>query len=194
MERNQQRDISFKTILPGLLSILVFIFLFAGMTTSLSAENVSLNRLFYSPEDRAYLDSLRESASRTVPVVAEPTEPAEKEQDKARTFTLSGTLTTKDGVKSIWLNDQPYSSANLPENIAVQKPYNAGQVDLLIPERGRSYSLRPGQTLYLGDEQIRESYERPPAPEAMDPATARKENADTPAPLTAVEGDSSVRP
>jgi hypothetical protein len=115
----------------------------------------TLDRLFFTPQERAYLEKLRwgppESPLDTV------TEP------KPQIFTLQGTVTKKGAVQAVWLNAIKYNRATLPENVELKPPFSAGQILIHAPETGKTYALRPGQTIDINDGRTRESYQKTPA-------------------------------
>lgn len=167
MGRKRRRGSCTAKCLLGIVAILALAVLSGGPARSVHAEELVLDRLFFSPEDRVVLETLRESSSRSAsPAVESKGKKEEVVEEKPQTFTLGGTVTGKSGVRAVWLNGRSYPSTALPVNVEVRKPYAAGQVVLQVPDNSKSYALRPGQTLYLGDGRIRESYERPPAPAA----------------------------
>ncbi len=162
-----------------------------SLVASANVRAEELERLFYTPEDRAVLEILRQSSVRpTQPSVA-PTDKVEGAENRPKLFTLGGTVTRKDGVQAVWLNGQPYPATGLQVNVEVEKPHTAGQVVLQVPETGKRYPLRPGQTLDLTSGRIRESYE--PLPVAASVGTKAGVGSETGSPAGPVS-DPPVKP
>jgi len=124
-----------------------------------------LGRLFYTEEERVSLERLRWASPEELSVMQEqhevilPERPTQPE--KPPFVTLGGTMTRSDGRQIVWLNGVSYDRSQLPENVRVRQPFTAGQIDLRLPEKGKTHSLRPGQTLDVDSGQIHESYQRP---------------------------------
>jgi hypothetical protein len=123
----------------------------------------TLDRLFFTPQDRIYMEKLRWATPESVPPLLEQQEKTVTREDKPQIFTLGGTVTKKNGVQALWLNSLKYSGNNLPANVELRPPFTAGQILLQVPETGMSYALRPGQFVDIGNGQIKESYQRLPA-------------------------------
>ncbi len=169
-EKRQRCSEAFRQLL-GRVSIVALLIVIGGRVGSVNAEDPALDRLFYTSEERVILEILRESASHPpLPAVESEQGKVEAAREKPQTFTLGGTVTGKGGVQAVWLNGRQYPQADLPVHVKVQKPYSSGQVVLRVEEKGKTYSLRSGQTLYLGEDRIREPYERPPAAATSTPA------------------------
>lgn len=136
----------------------------------------TLERLFFTPREREDLEKLRWVSPESTALLQRQQESTAVAESKPQVYTLSGTVTGKSGVQALWLNGARYSGTDLPANVKLHPPFVAGQILFHVPETGKSYTLRPGQTLDTGDGRIRESYERPaPAsisrsPSGKDPA------------------------
>ncbi len=187
MKKRSRRGVLSSRGLLGIAAIFALTLLSGNPAGSVGAEEQGMDRLFYSPEDRAVLEILREASSRPVMSASEP-KGKEKAEKGPQVFTLGGTVTRKNGVQSVWLNGRSYSSAtSLPANVRVDKPYVAGQVVLKVPETGKSYPLRPGQTVDINEGKIRESYERPPTAAAAATGTSTAAAETTAMPAAIVE-------
>lgn len=123
----------------------------------------TLDRLFFTPQEREYLEKLRWVSPESSAREHKEQEHAAVAASKPQMYTLGGTVTGKSGVQAVWLNGARYSGTDLPANVELHPPLLAGQILFHVPETGKSYTLRPGQTLDIGDGRIRESYERPAA-------------------------------
>jgi hypothetical protein len=149
--------------------------LLPGVT--LAAE--TLDRLFFTPQNRDYLEKLRWITPESRPPQQEHKETTEATETKPQVFILGGMVTKKNGVQAMWLNSLKYNGTDLPTNVELRPPFIAGQILLQVPETGSSYALRPGQSVDIGDGQIKESYQRAPVTSATDSKTVPKS-----APLT----------
>jgi hypothetical protein len=133
---------------------------------SLAAE--TLDRLFFTPQERVYLEKLRWATPDSLSSLQEHNKTPAVTESKPKVFTLGGTVTKKNGVQALWLNSVKYNGTDIPANVELRPPFIAGQILLQVPETGSSYALRPGQSVDIGDGQIKESYQRPPATSAPD--------------------------
>lgn len=128
------------------------------------AQAQTVERLFLTPAERAYLEQLRIRSLRPQPPVqeAEPEPQPESEvvlEPEELLFSHGGTLLRTDGTYTIWLNDRAYAQNQLPENVELVSPYTQGQLRITNAQTGQSYLLKPGQVLNLNTGQLRESYE-----------------------------------
>lgn len=138
--------------------------------------------LFTQPEERAYLDYLRDEFLRNnaeqgfdieeaaVPVVpgagdAQPTGPTE--------FNFGGVMTRRDGSRSVWLNGAAFAESELPGGMNLVNSERG--TALRITHDGKAYVLRPGQTVDLLAGSVMESYQRPQA--SVSESTSATENA-----------------
>ncbi|MDY6982232.1 MAG: hypothetical protein SV422_04015 [Pseudomonadota bacterium] len=154
--------------------------------------------LFTQPEERAYLDYLRDEflrnnaeqgfdiAETAIPVVpdAEPAPAGPIE------FSFGGIMTRRDGSRSVWLNGVVLAESELPAGMSL---VSAGSsTSLRIAHEGKVYQLRPGQTVDLVAGTVVESYQRPQAaPSASEPAAATAPadvQASDPAPAASDQG------
>ncbi len=117
--------------------------------------------LFTSPEQRAYLDYLRQdflARSRergfdisTTEVPDIPTADTAAEDSAPVVHRLGGIVTLRDGTQRIWLNGQALGEDELPEGFSLIS--HNGALLLSIIHEGRHYELKAGQSLELGGEQ-----------------------------------------
>lgn len=148
--------------------------------------------LFTQPEERAYLDYLRDEflrnnaeqgfdiAETAIPVVPD-TEPAPTGPIE---FSFGGIMTRRDGSRSLWLNGSVLAESELPAGMSL---VSAGRsTSLRIAHEGKVYTLLPGQTVDLVAGSVVESYQRPQAaPSASEsgavtaPANAQGDSAST---------------
>lgn len=175
------------------ISILVLALLLSGaIAETAGAGEEMLARLFFSPEERAVLERLRKSAAEPDVAAAIKEDVAEK---KPRMITLGGTVTRKNRkngenvADAVWLNDRQYPTAGLPARVKVDNPVNPGEIVLLVPNTGKRYALRSGQTLDPDSGRITEVFE----PLPQDP-TATKDGAVIDPTLAGVAGDPLKKP
>jgi hypothetical protein len=131
--------------------------------SSLVAE--PLGRLFFTEEERVILERMRWASPDEISLMQEKQgvlseKPAQPE--KPAFVTLSGVMTRSNGRQTVWLNGVSYDRSQLPENVRVREPFTAGQIELRVEEKRKTYSLRPGQTLDIEKGLIREAHQRVP--------------------------------
>lgn len=183
----------------------------ALLGTSPGAHAQLEGTLFTQPEERAYLDYLRDEFLRNnaergfdieeaaIPViptdeVAAPAGPIE--------FSFGGIMTRRDGSRSLWLNGAVLAERDLPAGMSLVGADRG--TSLRIAHEGRTYVLRPGQTVDLVAGKVMESYQRTqaapavegealPEPVQDDAANAAPEpNAATDAAGTAAENTTTI--
>src|SRR3990167_2299205 len=109
--------------------------------------------LFTSPEQRAYLDYLRQdflAKSRERGFDIEEAEipeiPTGAVQELApEIYTLGGIMARHDGSHTIWLNGQALHENDLPQGVTLTK--SSGILALRFATATGSHLLKPGQTL-----------------------------------------------
>ena len=143
--------------------------------------------LFFTPQDRVYLEKLRWASPDSLSLMQKHPENAVVTEIKPQVFTLGGTVTKKNGVQAMWLNSLKYNGNDIPENVELRPPFIAGQILLQVPETGKSYALRPGQWVDIGDGQIKEAYQRAPVTSATDAKPVTKSAPLTEAPAKPVQ-------
>lgn len=139
-------------------SLLVMLVLLCCPTYSAAG---ALGRLFFTPEDRVYLERLRWTAPEVLPSLPErQQENVAVPEDKPLVITLGGTVMHGNKGQVVWLNGVAYKKADLPENVRLPHPVAAGRIEVQAPEQAKSYSLRTGQTLDMNSGQVSELHER----------------------------------
>lgn len=150
--------------------LLVLLGAFAAAQPAPAAER-ALGRLFFTPAQRASLDSAR--AQRTRATVA--TEKlAEEPQPVPEVVSLSGIVRRSDGTAIVWINNravaekEPAAGAPLVNRVRPD-----GAVTLEVPQSGRRIELKVGQRAELLSGSVLEGYTRASAakPEPKPPAT-----------------------
>ncbi len=148
--------------------LLALIILMAGAGTAAGAE---FGRMFFTPAQRAALDSFRKQNIQSAIaidddrdkdlVVAPP--PAGPEH-----MSVGGMVRRSDGKNTAWINNRAVD-AGQPGGVNVAPGKNDNRVKLTAPQSGRSFELKVGQTVDVTSGTIEESYARravaKPAPE-----------------------------
>lgn len=122
------------------------IFILIGCVLTLTVHAEPLGRLFFTPEQRALLDTAR----RTMPMNAG----GAAEAPSAPDFSLKGIVTRSDGKRSVWVNgrvEQGSVRPGMQERNQVQIQLPSGEVKLKV-----------GQSIDPATGQVTESYRRPP--------------------------------
>ena len=119
--------------------------------------------LFTEPEERDYLDYLRQEFLRSraeqgfdieeveipeIPVDAAPVDTGPLEYD------FGGLMTHRDGSHSVWLNGALMDEAQLPEGFDLVR--NSGATSLRFSHEGFTYFLKPGQRVNLASGTVSE--------------------------------------
>jgi hypothetical protein len=127
-----------------------------------------LGRLFFTPEQRAQLETARAQRDRRAPVVIE-TEPAPKPVVSApqprgpEVVTFSGVVQRSDGKSTVWVNGKPVTERNRIMNdgeLAITGVRNDGSVTVAVPQASRRAALKVGQSLDVESGVIEEPYAR----------------------------------
>ncbi|MDD3815006.1 MAG: hypothetical protein PHZ02_10205 [Desulfocapsaceae bacterium] len=121
----------------------------------------TLGRLFFTPQDRVYLEQLRWASPESLPLIPEQQQEKGTSPDSnPATITLDGMVKRSKGAQTVWLNGVSYNRKHLPANVRLPQPFTPEKIELRVKEKGKSYPLRPGQTLDIDSGQISESYEQ----------------------------------
>lgn len=130
----------------------------------LFAQNI--DTLFTTPEERAYLNFLREefllnsalndfNIDEVVPAV--PVIDVVEDAPSISSYSLSGIFTRQDGSKSIWLNENNITENSLPANMILVE--TATDTFLRIQTDAGEFDLRAGQTLDVVNAQVIETWQ-----------------------------------
>lgn len=127
------------------------IVLMLGAGTAVGAE---LGRLFFTPAQRATLDTMREkNIGKEAVSEKEPAPPL------PRNVTLDGVVRRSDGKNTVWLNSRAVTAPKAGD-LGVSTGKNDNRVRLRVPESGRSIDLKVGQTAEIVSGTIAENYAR----------------------------------
>lgn len=143
-----------------------FMLLITGLVSAQpgSVQPGFMGLLFTTPEERAYLDYLREdflerTASQGFDIQTEEIPEIETpEPEQNVVFRLDAVITNQDGSHTLWLNGSPVREQDLPQNVNLVA--RSGQNMLQISTDSASYLLKPGQTVNLTSGELWESFER----------------------------------
>ena len=124
-----------------------------------------LGRLFYTPQQRATLDSARRQNIKVDIVTETPTSP--------ENVSVNGVIKRSDGQSTVWINNQPLNEKRAPNGITIiNRSADDASVTLQLPQSRRNVNLKVGQNLDATSGKIQENYQRPPLPPAIQKKTA----------------------
>ena len=142
----------------------VLLFLIAGNAT---AADLTLGRLFYTPEQRAALEEARRRNIRAEEQAAEASK--KPKPDGPRTVTLNGVMRRSDGESVIWVNGKAVEN-EINDGMRVRLTPDQSGVTVHDTEKGRTVRLKVGQHANLLTGKVEENYSRrqalPPPVEA----------------------------
>jgi len=142
-----------------------------------------LGRLFFTPEQRATLDTARSKKTR-VNLTTEET-PTEKPPPPPapEVVTYSGVVQRSDGKSTVWLNNQPVNERDLRSGASMAGRVRAdGRVTVQSAQTGRNVELRVGQSAELLSGSVEEGYAKRGTVAVKPQATASgKPESDVPA-------------
>lgn len=159
--------------------------LWLGTMAAGTAQAQLEGTLFTEPEEREYLDYLRQEFLRTnpeggfdiedgdIPEIPQNAVPVE-EDTRPVEYSFGGVMTRRDGSHGIWLDGVLLDETQLPEGFSV---VTTGQMtSLRVVRDGQTYVLRPGQSVNLATGTVSEMLQHFAAPPATEqaPATARE--------------------
>lgn len=137
-----------------------------AIASGASAQSELEGTLFTSPEQRAYLDYLRQeflsrNQERGFDITATdipdiPLDDTAEEPAAPQVYTLSGIVTLRDGTRRIWLNGQALTEHELPDGVSLVQA--DGAPALRFRSGTGNHVLRPGQTLELSAGEVAENF------------------------------------
>ena len=140
--------------------LLALIVLMAGAGTAAGAE---FGRMFFTPAQRAALDSFRKQNIQSAIVIEDdrdkdlvvaPPPPSGPEH-----MSVGGMVRRSDGKNTAWINNRAVE-AGQPGGVNVAPGKNDNRVKLTAPQSGRSFELKVGQTVDVTSGTIEEGYAR----------------------------------
>jgi hypothetical protein len=122
-----------------------------------TAMSADLDRMFFTPAQRATLDNARKQNLR-IEIGTANVQPA---APVAQNLSVNGIVRRSDGKSTIWLNNRAVTEPHAG-GINVVTGKNDNRVKLTDPESGRSVDLKVGQTVEIVSGTIQENYTRRP--------------------------------
>lgn len=147
-----------------------------------------LDRLFFTPQERVTLEQLRWAPAESLAAPDRPEEEAAPQEAQPLFLTLDGIVSRLDGTQRVWLNGVSYPATALPEHVRLSGTASGGRIEVLVEQKGKTYSLRSGQTLDLNSGEIREAYERGPEPAPAAPDIIQESSSPQQPPAAAEKG------
>jgi len=139
-------------------ALCVLLFLIAG---NAMPADITLGRLFYTPEQRA---ALEEARRRNIRAEEQADEASKKPKpDGPRTVTLNGVVRRSDGESMIWVNGKPVEN-EINDGMRVRLTPDQSGVTVHDTEKGRTVRLKVGQHANLLTGKVEESYARRQVP------------------------------
>lgn len=142
-----------------------------------TVQSAELERLFFSPAQRAQLDTMRAQRDRRGAQTTDGEQPGPQGPDAV---TYDGVVRRTDGKSTVWLNGKPVNDRTRNNDVNVVGVRGDGAVTIAVPQADRAASLRVGQTLDVNSGTIEEPYARRATryrpPEIAGPAPAAVAN------------------
>lgn len=129
-----------------------------ALLPSFAMAGQPLGRLFFTPEQRAKLDTARQQA-RSIRVEEEVEVEA---SPPPANITLNGVITRSDGKTVVWINNRVQGEDASGKGVAVTGRQSTGQVSVTTPDAKRTVPLKVGQSLDMSSGQVEEVYRRSP--------------------------------
>lgn len=121
-----------------------------------------LGRLFFTPAQRASLDVARSQRARTA-LASENTD--QEAAAGPQTITYGGLVRRSDGKTTVWINSQAVRDREpAGGGTVVNRVRPDGSVSLQVPQSGRIFVLKPGQSVELLSGTVEEGFPRGTAP------------------------------
>ena len=111
-------------------------------------EAIHIGRLFYSTDERAMLDQMRNNKG------GKSTSPTEQ-------FTLNGIVRRSSGKSTTWINQLPQRENEAPQGIAVRQSASSRSAAQLMLPSGKQVNLKAGQTFDATKGKVLENYDTP---------------------------------
>lgn len=135
------------------------------MTFSLEAASQNFGKLFTTPEERQYLDGLRENFLQRTELegfnISEQFKPLLESTapDQNVEFELSGFMKRRNGGKAVWLNGKALNENELPQNVTIVSRKGLEMLRFVVQKN--VHYIKAGQTLNIETGHVRESFESP---------------------------------
>lgn len=133
------------------MKVLIFISLVLFSVNAVAEK--PLMRLFYSPSERALIDSKRHTVKKGIKVNS-----IRKEQTQK--IEIKGYLKRKGQPDTVWINSLNTLKSNKPlSDVKVLRVQSNGKVKLRVSGKG-IVKIKPGQVVIRSKNSIRETYEK----------------------------------
>jgi len=164
-----------------------------SLPVAVSAQPLVQGKIFTSPEQRQYLDYLRQDflaknrqKNFNIEESQIPDIPVATANSTAATtveYSFDAIMSRADGHLTIWLNHKPLTEQQLPANFRLVREGNTLLLRVKSTD-GRSLLLRPGQTIELTGGVVQERAHKAALPAKEQPVTDTKTTAPVAAPGT----------
>lgn len=125
-----------------------------GLAAQFAQAADSIGRIFFTPEQRTQLDTLRTQKAVASRVREEPV---------PEIVTYSGIVRRSDGKATVWINDEALSEADLRNKASIAGRISRdGRVSLQAPQS--AVELKVGQSATLFSGKVEEAFTQRPAP------------------------------
>lgn len=135
-----------------------------------------LGRLFYTPAQRAQLDTLRSQKH-----VASPVQEAKQPPATPEVLTYGGIVRRSDGRSTVWINNRMVNDGKAPDDLSISsRSRSDDRVSVGLPQVPGPVELRVGQSFDLQTGTVTEPYARrttdvaTPLPKAAPPPPVNK--------------------
>ncbi len=163
-----------------------------SLASGLASAADPLGRLFFTPDQRAQLDTARTQKSRAtlaseVEVNAAPV---------AEILTLDGSVRRSDGKSTVWINNRAINDREASGGVVIQRLQPDGAILLQVPQSARSIDLKVGQSVDIVSGTIEEPFARQitaTKPAAAESAAGKPAPGKPPAPVEKT-GTNSITP
>ncbi|MGQ0751690.1 MAG: hypothetical protein ACT4PS_14240 [Betaproteobacteria bacterium] len=137
----------------------------AGMLLAAAAASAAepLGRLFYTPAQRAQLDTLRSQKN-----VAPPVQEAKEPPAAPEVLTYGGIVRRSDGRSTVWINNRMVNDGKAPDDLSISsRSRSDDRVRVRLPQAPGPVELRVGQSFDVQTGTVTEPYARRTTDSAM---------------------------
>ncbi|MBX9810379.1 MAG: hypothetical protein K2Y16_02030 [Burkholderiales bacterium] len=127
-----------------------------SLTDNLSSAAEPFGRFFFTPAQRAQLDTARTQKSRAAPSGEKPEETA----PAPGILTYGGAVRRNDGKSTVWINNQAIHDREAAGGVVIDRVRPNGTLTLQVPQTDRGVELKVGQSLEIVSGTIEEAYAR----------------------------------
>jgi hypothetical protein len=172
--------------------------LLLGMGLAIPACGQEIGTLFTSPEEREYLDYLREENLRQsrantfniqedvipdIPTIQN--DEAEEVRPEVALYKFGGIMVRRNGSRLVWLNGAQVAERDLPGNMSLV--VSGSESILNIRANGNVFRLKPGQTADVTGNRVLEPFQQSMTPASQPQDDSTQESPDSRQPQEAEE-------